>query len=102
MYCRRQYWAVPRSAGEVMTMSRRQEAGSKTEGIRTPRLVKPAEAAAFLRTTTANLKIQRCRPTWGIPYVKIGTAVRYDLNDLEEFIRRRTVRPDTDGSKDER
>jgi hypothetical protein len=61
------------------------------------RLLDTDEAAAFLGTSPGTLKVERCRPTWGLPWVRLGKrGVRYDLGDLEAFIAAHRNRPDTE------
>jgi len=60
------------------------------------RLVCEIEAAAILGTTPGTLRQERHTPTWGLSWVKLGRAVRYDLAALEAFIASRTITPDPD------
>jgi hypothetical protein len=60
------------------------------------RLVDEPDAAVFLDTTVGRLKQNRYRPTFSLPWVRVGTAVRYDLADLEQFIREHRVVPQVD------
>jgi hypothetical protein len=45
--------------------------------------------------TLRNLRSQRRGP----PYVKIGKSVRYNIEDLKEFIHNHTIRPEANGRK---
>lgn len=56
------------------------------------RLVPQRDAAKILNVSEYWLERQRWLKT-GPKYVKIGGAVRYKVEDLEEYIRSRTVTP---------
>ena len=60
------------------------------------RLVRDTEAAAILGTTPGTLKQERHSPTWGLPWVRLGRAVRYDLGDLEAFIAGHRTTPEAE------
>ena len=55
------------------------------------RLLSPPDAAAYLATTPGTLKVYRSTKAHRIPYVKIGTAVRYRLKDLDRWIAKHRV-----------
>jgi excisionase family DNA binding protein len=58
----------------------------------TPGLIKQSEAASYLGLSEATLERDRWRGG-DIPYVKVGPrAIRYDLEQLDEYIDRKTVR----------
>ena len=58
----------------------------------TPRLIKQSEAASYLGLSEATLERDRWRGG-DIPYIKIGPrAIRYDLDELNTYIERKTVR----------
>lgn len=48
-------------------------------------------AAAFLGLSEITLRHDRLTRKYGVPYFRIGRAVRYRVSDLEEYIRQRTV-----------
>lgn len=56
-----------------------------TAASENPRLLRPLEAAEFCALSVSNLAKRRLK---GLPplYRKIGSAVRYDRRDLEEFL----------------
>jgi len=54
-------------------------------------LVDEKRAAEILGIVPETLQIWRCVKRYKLPYVKIGRAVRYRLEDLDEFVRSRTV-----------
>ena len=54
-------------------------------------LITPKEAANILGVGEATLSIWRCTRRYPLPYVKVGRAVKYRLDAVEEFIRQRTV-----------
>ena len=62
------------------------EAVKVVERIAPTHLVKPAEAANILGTTTSTLAVWRSTNRQKLTYVKIGGLVRYRLSDLEKFI----------------
>ncbi len=50
----------------------------------------PNQTAAVLsiaRSTLARWRVER----WGPPYIRLRGAIRYDADDLNEWMRRRTV-----------
>ena len=58
----------------------------------TPGLIKQSEAASYLGLSEATLERDRWRGG-DIPYTKIGPrAIRYDLDELNTYIERKTVR----------
>jgi hypothetical protein len=50
-----------------------------------PELLKPAEAAVFLRTTTNTLQQDRYLRR-GVPYIKLGGRVLYRRTDILAFL----------------
>ena len=54
-------------------------------------LVDEKRAAEILGITPGTLSVWRCVRTYRLPYTKIGRAVRYRVEDLEQFIESRTV-----------
>lgn len=55
------------------------------------RLLTRKESAAYLSTTVGTLAVGACRKTLPIPVVKMGRAVRYDLDDLNRFIEQNKI-----------
>ena len=55
-------------------------------------LLTETEAALYINMSRPYLRKQRSDKT-GLPYIKIGRAIRYDLVDLDEFLKTRKVRP---------
>lgn len=55
------------------------------------RLVLTREAADFLGFAEKTLEKDRCTRELGIPYIKLGRAVRYRLTDLHRFVEERRV-----------
>ena len=72
--------AVPREAARIMPGT-----------VSTERLVLTREAADFLGFAEKTLEKDRCTRELGIPYVKLGRAVRYRLTDLKKFVDDRVV-----------
>jgi len=54
-------------------------------------LMSTGAAAAYLNVEPQTLAAWRCLGRHGLPYVKVGRAVRYRLADLQEFVARNTV-----------
>ncbi len=50
------------------------------------RLLTREEAAEYLATTAGTLAVGACRKTLPIPVVKMGRAVRYDIEDINRYI----------------
>lgn len=59
-------------------------------------LITPAEAAAILGVRPASLAVWRCRRSPDIPFVKVGSLVRYERLALEDWIASRRVGGDAD------
>lgn len=57
------------------------------------RLLTTPEAAAYLGMAPATLQNDRSSHGLGVPYVKLGQAVRYREADLIEWVEQRVVRP---------
>ena len=54
------------------------------------RLATPEEAAEILGVSTGTLSVWRSVGRYNLPFVKIGSRVRYRLRDLDAFIERCT------------
>jgi excisionase family DNA binding protein len=52
----------------------------------TRKRLRPKEAAEYLGLTVDTLADYRCRRTVNIPYIKIGSNVLYDTDDLDRFL----------------
>lgn len=50
-----------------------------------------AEAAAYLSLKTHTLAVWRSTGRYGLPFVKIGSKVRYRREDLDAWIKAQTV-----------
>lgn len=50
------------------------------------RLLTREEAAKYLATTSGTLAVGLSNKTIPLPIVKLGRAVRYDLEDLDRYI----------------
>jgi predicted DNA-binding transcriptional regulator AlpA len=62
-----------------------------TTNIYHDKLHTPAETAEMLRLKEATLAQKRWRGDKTLPWVKLGSAIRYKLSDIEEFIEQSTV-----------
>ncbi len=58
-----------------------------------PALLDTSAAARLLGLSKSFLEHDRLRPALGIPYIKLGGAVRYDPQGLMEWARARVVNP---------
>jgi excisionase family DNA binding protein len=56
-----------------------------------PRLLTTEQAAEFLGVSAGTLVIWRFHARYRLPFVKIGRNVRYDENDLREWLESRKV-----------
>lgn len=50
-----------------------------------------SEAAQILDLKPGTLQVWRSTKRYPLPYVKVGRLVRYRQNDIDEFLRGRTV-----------
>jgi len=50
------------------------------------KLLNTKEAADLLGVASSSLACDRCRPMWGIPFIRIGRSIRYDPRDLAAFV----------------
>ena len=55
------------------------------------KLMSRKEAAAYLGVTPHTLAVWQCKERYSLPCIKIGRLAKYDLDHLDEFIRRRTL-----------
>jgi Helix-turn-helix domain len=66
------------------------------EGITLPKpddqLATPEEVAEALHVNTTTLAQQRYRRI-GLPYIRVGRAVRYRWADVEAYLQARTITP---------
>jgi excisionase family DNA binding protein len=58
---------------------------------RPPFTVSPREAAEILGATHGTMEVWRCTGRHNIPFVKVGSKVRYPLAGLAEFLARNTT-----------
>jgi excisionase family DNA binding protein len=52
-------------------------------------LLTPAQAAKYLEVAEDTLSVWRCVGRYNLPYVKVGTRVRYRKEDLDAWITKR-------------
>ena len=55
------------------------------------RLLTPAQAADMLAVKAQTLAVWRSSHRHGLPYVKVGSAIRYRLSEIEQWLQARTV-----------
>lgn len=65
-------------------------------------LLKAEDTAARLGVTVGTLAVWRRSQRYALRYVKVGRKVRYRSEDIEEFIRARTMPGDGEPSKSRR
>ena len=53
-------------------------------------LIDVTAAAQLLGVTTGTLAVWRCTGRYNLPFVKVGSRIRYRIADIENFIRERT------------
>jgi excisionase family DNA binding protein len=63
------------------------------------RLLAPPDAAEFLGVAVQTLGVWRCYKRHGLPYVKVGTRVRYRMSDLQKWLAGRTCAPAAVGGR---
>ena len=56
-------------------------------------LLTTQQAAEFLGVTPGTLEVWRCTRRYRLPWVKIGSKVRYRKADLDAWLESRTVTP---------
>lgn len=56
------------------------------ESITTSRLATTEEAAFYLGVSKSFLDNDRCQRRHGIPFHRIGRAIRYDLRELDQWL----------------
>lgn len=49
-------------------------------------LISPAEAAEVLGVKVQTLSVWRCSGRHGLPFLKVGAAVKYRRSDLEDWL----------------
>jgi excisionase family DNA binding protein len=62
----------------------------KAETNRVPEIMTPQQAADYLGVSTGTLSVWRCRRSYPLPFVKVGSKVCYRKSDLVTFIEHRT------------
>jgi hypothetical protein len=58
-----------------------------------PHLLGPQGAAEFLGVTAGTLSVWRSTKRYNLPYIKIGSKIRYQVTDLVAFLEARKVTP---------
>ncbi len=56
-------------------------------------LLSNREAAKYIQITPGTLHVWRCENRYAIPYLRIGTKIRYRRADLDAFLSSRLVTP---------
>ena len=60
-----------------------------TENKKKPILHKPPSAADFLHVKESTLAVWRCSGRYDLPYIKMGSNILYDEQDLLAFLEKR-------------
>jgi excisionase family DNA binding protein len=69
------------------------EVNARSEMTVQPELLTTREAAKFLGITPGTLAVWRCETRYSIPYVSVGSRIRYRPEDLNKFLESRRVDP---------
>ena len=56
------------------------------------KLMNSREAAAYLGVKPDTLSVWRCTKAVRIPYIKVGSLVKYRLQDLEDYLEQQKVK----------
>lgn len=56
-----------------------------------PTLLSTEDAAIYLGISPRTLETWRCKQRYDIPYVRIGSVVRYKISDLDNYISKNTI-----------
>ena len=56
-----------------------------------PVLLSTEDAAIYLGISARTLETWRCKQKYNIPYVRIGSVVRYKISDLDNYIHKNTI-----------
>jgi len=62
------------------------------------RYLNTREAAKYLGISKQSLANDRCERRWGLPYLRIGRKVLYDIEELDNFLRSRRIAPGEGGA----
>ena len=60
-----------------------------------PQLLTREQAAKYLGTSKGTLENWASTKRYDLPFIKIGSAVRYKAEDLLAFLERNTIKPKT-------
>jgi hypothetical protein len=63
-----------------------------TSSLKQEKLLTRKEAAEYLDLKEATLAAWATSKKYSLPYIKLGTTVKYKVCDLESFITSRTIR----------
>jgi excisionase family DNA binding protein len=63
---------------------------NKVEAAPVPEMMTPQQAADYLGVKASTLGVWRCRRSYPIPFVKVGSKVCYRKSDLDRFLQQRT------------
>lgn len=69
--------------------------------MKTEKLLNTNEAARLLGLKSHTLSVWRTTGRYDLPYVRLGHAIRYREEDLNAWVRRNLVPPETKGGNGE-
>jgi len=64
-------------------------ASPMTDPTAVPVLLDTTEAAALLRCSPKTLALDRCRRRWRVPFLRVGTCIRYDRDAVLRWLANR-------------
>lgn len=72
----------------IERLQKREEARKTIREFRPNELLTRREAAAYLGVTEQTLAIWKCTGRYNLPFLKIGRLVKYEVADLDAFLKR--------------
>lgn len=66
------------------------------------KLISPKELAEYLGISINSLAVWRTNKTYPIPYIKVGGKIRYDLDDINQWLNNRKNNIISEGDKNDR
>ncbi|BAS67780.1 helix-turn-helix domain-containing protein [Bathymodiolus septemdierum thioautotrophic gill symbiont] len=69
-----------------------EDENNKVNKSNKPKLLTSKQAADYICVAPDTLAVWRCTGRYNIPYIKIGSKVRYREQNLDEFLDERTQR----------
>ena len=63
------------------------------------KLISPQELAQYLGVSVNSLAVWRTNKTYPIPYIKVGGKIRYDIDDINQWLNNRKNNTIAEGDK---